>query len=458
MKSLVHAIDRFFFGRIAATGFGLMRVAWAATSFAWLLMQWQDIVFYYSGDGMIAPGELGYYIRQDHWFSILYWVTDAKAVFALYILLLLLLLCSILGVWVRFTTILAVVLSFSFQERNTLPLAGGETVLRLIGFLLVISPCIRAISLDRVREQWRQWKESRTLLPPLTMPAWPMRLLLWQLIVLYVSAFWYKMLGTLWIEGTAIVAALHHPIFTRVPQHFINLLVPFMPFADRISLLWQGMWVLLLFPRAPLMRMRWLGDLRAFSLKRLLLFGGILFHGAIFLLMDAGSFSIAVFSAYLGTLVEEDFAFMRRLCKRFFLRGRGGPKQRIAVLYDGRCGLCMRSALWIAMLDTLGRLTLVDFRNEEERKRYAPSLTEGELDKAMHVLVPGRKQRAEYGTQKALCAYKGFDGFRVLAWHLLALWPFVPFLYFPGVAFLGRKIYARVAARRKRCKHGECKL
>jgi len=140
MKAFFRAIDHFFFGRITATGFGLMRIAWAATSAAWLLMQWQDIVFYYSGDGMIAPTELGYYVRQDHWFSILAWVTDGRAVFALYLLLLLLLFCSMVGVWSRWTTILAIVLSFSFQERNTLPLAGGETVLRLIGFLLLLSP------------------------------------------------------------------------------------------------------------------------------------------------------------------------------------------------------------------------------------------------------------------------------------------------------------------------------
>ena len=62
---------------------------------------------------------------------------------------------------------------------------GGDTMLRTIGFLLMIAPEVRAFSLSRLREQWHHWKRKGSegmLQSPLTMSIWPYRLLLWQLI------------------------------------------------------------------------------------------------------------------------------------------------------------------------------------------------------------------------------------------------------------------------------------
>jgi predicted DCC family thiol-disulfide oxidoreductase YuxK len=42
----------------------------------------------------------------------------------------------------------------------------------------------------------------------------------------------------------------------------------------------------------------------------------------------------------------------------------------------------------------------------------------------------------------------GFDGVRTIAWLLPAMWCVAPFLYFPGAAPLGRRLYGHVAASR----------
>jgi hypothetical protein len=76
--------------------------------------------------------------------------------------------------------------------------------------------------------------------------------------------------------------------------------------------------------------------------------------------------------------------------------------------------------------------------------RIAPDLSLEDLDKSMHIVLPGGSVE------------RGFDAFRALAWHLPALWALAPLLYLPGVLPLGRAAYARIAERRRRCTHAEC--
>src|SRR6185295_19314943 len=103
---------------------------------------------------------------------------------------------------------------FSFHEFDPMILGGGDTLLRNIGFILLIAPSSP------------------------TMSAWPYRLLLWQMIALYTTSFWYKLLGHMWMDGTAVLAALHHPVFSRFPPAIVNMLMPVLPLIDYTSLIW----------------------------------------------------------------------------------------------------------------------------------------------------------------------------------------------------------------------------
>ena len=127
---------------------------------------------------------------------------------------------------------------------------------------------------------------------------------------------------------------------------------------------------------------------------------------------------------------------------------------RIVLLYDGHCGLCRRSVRVLRKLDWMHRLSLIDFWDTDKRHSVAPDLSIEQLDRAMHVrFIPK-------GTGKNLQihTYKGFDAFRAISWHLPPLWPLAPLLSLPGIPFLGRLIYARIAERRKRCDHESCLL
>lgn len=415
-----------------------MRIAWALVTFLFLLFFWGDVTAYWSEGGLLPSALVPLVARSELRFTVLTWITEPEAVFALYLLLLFSLLCAMIGVLPRFMTIASTLLLFSFHERDPLPLAGGDTVLRHLGFFLCLAPTLRAFSVTRIFEHWNSFRKTRRLLPPLTMAIWPLRLLLWQLVVIYITSTWYKLYGGVWRTGLAVASVLHHPVFARFPIRFMNWLTPLAPGMNYLLLLWQGSWALLLLPasaRADFTH-RFFAHV---SLKRVILLFGLFFHGMIFILMDVGSFSLAIFAAYLGLLDASDFAAMRE----FFNRSWHG---KIAVLYDGHCGLCQRSVFVLALLDNLHRLRLVDFQNPVEHHKFAPELSPAALDRTLHIKMPDG------------ITAQGFFAFRMLARHLPALWIIVPFLYLPGASFIGQRIYARIAERRKTCTHEKCTL
>jgi len=436
IRQFIRYLQALFFNPISAGGFGLMRILWASTAFFFMLIKWNDVTWLYSNEGMVPLEDLHIITRTVDRFSVLDFVTKPEAVFALYLLMLFCLLCTIVGQWPRIMTICSFLLLVSFHERNSLTLNGGDTMIRILGFLLVIAPEIRAFSITRLKDQWENWKAKHELLPQLTMSAWPYRLLTWQLIVLYVTSMWDKSYGSMWWEGTAVGSAIHHEHFMRFSRETVDMLSMYSTPVSHFTLLWQFLWIFLLIPKTVLGKIRFFSK---HSLKRILIFGGILFHGGIFIVMNVGPFCWSMFSSYCGMLIDEDFDALRNWKNKHL-------KQKIAVLYDGHCRLCQRSVFTLAICDNLRRLELVDLHDNTLRKKYAADKKKADLMHEMHVRLPNGQYRA------------GFYAFRALCRHIPIFWPLSPFLYLPLVAPLGRFVYARVAASRISCKDGACAL
>lgn len=434
IEGLAMRIEGFFFAPRAAWPFGLMRIAWAGVVLAYFVMQWKDVATYYSDSGFL-PRDLSWLVTRDEWkFTVLQYSGEEWYAMAWYLALLASLTSLLLGIFPRASAIASFVLVASFHERDPMTLGGGDTVIRNVGFILMLSPGIQALSVSRLRKQYAHWRKHRALLSPVTMPTWPYRLLLWQIMAIYLTSLWWKLLGDMWLDGTAVGAALHHLIFINWSYGVINLLMPFAPAVTYATLVWEGAWLLLLIPAPLWKRIPFIGRL---PIKRIVMVGGLLFHGSIAILMDVGSFSYALFAAYMGLWDDADRAWVKRMVDR-------RQTHPIAVLYDGSCRLCRRSAFGLAMLDAFKHLHLVDFRDEEARKKTAPHLHESQLDLAMHILLPDQTVRT------------GFDAFRFMSWHLPVTWPLAPFLYLPGVSHLGRRIYAWVAQNRRKCTHDRC--
>jgi predicted DCC family thiol-disulfide oxidoreductase YuxK len=112
---------------------------------------------------------------------------------------------------------------------------------------------------------------------------------------------------------------------------------------------------------------------------------------------------------------------------------------RHAFIYDGSCGLCGKTVAVLRRLDLFHRLEFYDALADWPRVRADfPSLVQEDCLKTMHVVTD--RGRVE----------TGFDAYRAIAWSLPLTFPIAPLLYAPGVPWLGRKVYAAVAARRHR--------
>src|SRR5262245_3997357 len=120
------------------------------------------------------------------------------------------------------------------------------------------------------------------------------------------------------------------------------------------------------------------------------------------------------------------------------------------VLYDGRCEFCRRSVRFLKKLDWRGRLQFADGRDPANLPATKEPLDPRRLLEEMHVVTPDGRR-----------VYHGFGAFRRIAWLLPPLWLLVPFLYIPGVPWLGQRLYLWVAKNRFHlipCHDGQCQV
>ena len=150
--------------------------------------------------------------------------------------------------------------------------------------------------------------------------------------------------------------------------------------------------------------------------RRVAILAGLLLHLSIDATMRVNTFSYQMVVLYL--------AFIHPVCGATI------------VLFDGNCGICRGSRRWANLCDLFQRITWINFRDPQLRKRL-PALTDEQLERTMWVITP---------QGQLLC---GFAGWR----YLLQSFPltFLPsfFLYLPIVGWLGDHVYQWVAQRRK---------
>jgi hypothetical protein len=111
------------------------------------------------------------------------------------------------------------------------------------------------------------------------------------------------------------------------------------------------------------------------------------------------------------------------------------------VLFDGMWPPCNRAVRVLRAMDFFRRLEFVDSRTldiVEHNRTNVLSLVEENLEKKLLVVTGGK-------------AYSGFEGYRLLALRIPALWPLAPVLFLPGVSAIGRSVdrhfaHTRIAA------------
>lgn len=116
------------------------------------------------------------------------------------------------------------------------------------------------------------------------------------------------------------------------------------------------------------------------------------------------------------------------------------------VIYDGRCGFCVRSLKVCRALDVRSALRFHDANARQQVLAVFPELAGADFENAMFVVAPGRR------------VTRGFFAFRRILWESPLMWPLLPLFYVPGSGALGPRVYAWVSSNRRRfgCESDVC--
>lgn len=193
--------NKFLHAPIDARRFALVRIGFALLILIYMAVLYPDLENWYGPAGLYSAEVDAEAALPQQW-SVLRWLpTDAEQagvwlhrLFWLHIACTLMLL---VGFCSRVNALLVFVLLVSWQNRNPLILDGEDGVFRLVGFYLMLMPSGRAWSVDR-------WLFHRSADVCPMAPAWSLRLLQLQMVVIFVAAAGFKLGGSAWLDGTAL--------------------------------------------------------------------------------------------------------------------------------------------------------------------------------------------------------------------------------------------------------------
>jgi len=187
--------------------YAAMRILFGLLTLMTLIDYFGELSFYYSDEGWLPLKTAIGYTADREW-TLLHTFTTPTAVRAFYALTVGASVSLTLGFRSRAAAWICFVGLASFHSRNWMNTYGGDVVLRLMLFLLAWSRCGAAWSLDR----WLYADPSRA---PAPAPVWPLRLMQFQVMAIYLSTGLAKLHGGDWVSGNAIGMMLLNPNFAR---------------------------------------------------------------------------------------------------------------------------------------------------------------------------------------------------------------------------------------------------
>lgn len=174
----------------------------------------------------------------------------------------------------------------SFHNRNLFILNGADIIIRHFLFLLFFSPCGEALSID----MWNHRRRHGSKGIPLKRSPWVLRLMQIQFTLIYLQAFFYKLHGDTWIQGTAVYYATRIDIYFRMTMPIFNnlLLMKFLTWATLIVEFSLGTFI-------------WIKKFRYW-----ILFAGLLMHLSMELILNIPMFQWVMISAMVCMVIPED--------------------------------------------------------------------------------------------------------------------------------------------------------
>jgi predicted DCC family thiol-disulfide oxidoreductase YuxK len=314
--------------------------------------------------------------------------------------------------WVKWIVLVG---QISYTARNPLLTYGVDKILCSLLFILCVAPIGRAMSLDRAHAL-RAVKRTMLEAPlPRYESPWAgacIRLMQIQMAVLFFYSAIAKLAGDDWWNGDAVWF-----VFTT-DEHYSAFLLDLL--ASQYWLVNAATYGTILIEIAYVFLI-WQRETRPW-----LLAAAIFLHVQFAVLMGLFYFSFVMIMGHMSFVRPEWLA-----------RLGAGWKQRIGpmeMIYDGRCGFCVRSMVWFLGFDGLGQIGTRDFRTNP-----SPVVSDAEMEKALYLVLPDGR------------ALPGFEAYRHVVLRVPGMWWMMPFFYVPVLSRLfGHPIYNWIAANRGR--------
>jgi predicted DCC family thiol-disulfide oxidoreductase YuxK len=373
-------------------------------------------LFDFWGDAGWMPRDLLFENISDSWTqSVFFHFTAPWQWVVFHVLFLLSCTAFMLGwrtSWVKWIVLIG---QISYDYRNPILPYGVDKILACLLIILCFAPIGRAMSLDRVRAV-REAKRSSlgATLPRYTSP-WAgacTRLMQIQMAVLFFYSGVEKIKGDDWWLGNAIwLVFTTNEFYNRVlldlfaSHYWLVNVATYLTILIEISfpfLIWQQ------------------------RTRPYLLAAAIFLHLQFATFMGMPYFSFVMVMGHMSFVRPQWLARLAEAWKRKI--------GEMEMIYDGRCGFCVRSMAAFLAFDGLGQIRIRDFRTNP-----SPVVSDAQVEKALYLVLPDGR------------ALPGFEAYRYVVLRVPGLWWQIPFFYVPVFSRLfGHPIYNWIAANRGR--------
>lgn len=298
LKNFASEWNKFFFEERPVEGLAVFRIVWVGLIFCYYLLDAGNITDFYGPQAIVSAetSRSQFQHLQLNVFNL--FIPSDEATRGLFFIYGMALFASLIGLFTRYSLLVAFILMTSFHQRNVWLLSSAEVLMRTITLYLVFSPCGHSLSVDNLlSKHYEQFKR------PKVYPVWTWRLIQIQLSVVYLWTFWHKLKGDSWIDGTAVYYATRLETMTNFTIPYLMNSMTFLKFMTWSTLVLEFSLGILI----------WFKELR----KPLILVG-IAFHLGIELVMSIPFFELIMISLLMNFFTPEEMkTFVDKIRARF---------------------------------------------------------------------------------------------------------------------------------------------
>lgn len=354
LRALWHWWNEVWFAPQPVTPVALYRIFLGLLVLQWGMLMWPNLLVFFGSKAIVSAESAAKWAQGPTLNALLLLPPDDSFLVAFFGLVMIAAACLTAGLFTRLSAFIVFVGLTSFYFRNPFVLHSGDTFLRIAAFLLFLSPCGEALSLDNL-VRVALARDPRSVGCPTHAP-WAQRLLQFNVAVVYADAFWTKIVSDQWLDGLSVYYTSRLEQFKRLPVPFLFDNVWTCRLLTWYTLTIEGcMWTLV-----------WFKEVRYY-----VLLAALVFHLGLDWSMNIPQFQFIMITALITFVDPQDLdRLMARL--RLRLRPLFGPAVRVE--FSGQSRGAVKLSELIRRINVLGAVELVevDVKSAPDRQACPP--------------------------------------------------------------------------------------